>query len=260
MATMNMHMPTMAAMSPFHATGLRQLPASPDQPDVVDQLRQRVEMKFGSLRAAFCRLDRDNSGYLSRDEILAALHDFNISPRHLNNLVGSIDTNRDGLISFAEFSAALRPRADAFAARHTPDRFVTNRHVVAPNVAGGQVFMNDNLSLARSGEVRPDAGLVPLPLHGAGGDASAADLAMYSTTVSNLLYTKYRDFAAAFRAIDQDKDGRLSEAELKRAIRLYNLPIPERHVEQMFAQMAIRGTVDYEMFATALKRKDALGN
>jgi len=48
---------------------------------------------------------------------------------------------------------------------------------------------------------------------------------------------------------------------VKRAVRIYNLPIPEAHVKQLYAQMRGRdGQVDYEAFAHALKRKDALGN
>merc|ERR1719174_1169172 len=151
-----MHPPT------HHATGLRQSTHNQAPLEVVDQLRQRIEQRYSSIREAFMRLDRDNNGTLDRPEILAVLSEFNIQPRHLNALIASIDTNGDGVVSFSEFSAALRPSAGAFADRFS-DRFVTNRHVVVPNAAGGQVFVNDNLGLARSGELRPDAELLRLP-------------------------------------------------------------------------------------------------
>lgn len=258
-----MHLPAdfyHTALPSHHATGLRQQPNSPGQKpiDALEQLRQRVELKFASFRDAFMRMDRDNNGYISKDELLNALSDFNIPPRHLSSLLAAIDSNGDGVVSFSEFSAALRPRADAYSARGFADRYVTNRHVVNPNMAGGQVMMNDNLGQALSGEYRPDAELLSLPR--SGGGATAAELSSYKATMSNMIYAKYGKLRDAFRAIDHDKDGRLSEVELKRAIRLYNLPIPEQHVEQLFAQMATRGTVDYETFAMALKRKDALGN
>ena len=119
--------------------------------------------------------------------------------------------------------------------------------------------MNDNLGLARSGEYRPDTELLQPRV--CAGDATNHELANYTATMSNIIYAKHAKLRDAFRLIDHNKDGRLSESELKRAVRMYNLPIPERHIEQLFAQLATRdGTVDYEMFAMALKRKDALGN
>lgn len=252
-----MNMPYHSLMPSYHATGLRQTSQAPA--DVIEQLRQRVEMRYASLKDAFMRLDRDNNGCLSRDEVLAALAEFNIPPRHLNSLLASIDTNGDGVLSFSEFSAALRPRVGAFSDR-LPDRFVTNGHVVVPRAAGGQILMNDNLGLARSGgEYRPDTEL--LQPRSCAGDATSHELDNYKATMSNLIYAKHAKLRDAFRMIDHNKDGRLSESELKRAVRMYNLPIPERHIEQLFAQLATRdGTVDYEMFAMALKRKDALGN
>lgn len=252
--------PSYNSLPSQHAAGLRQQPMSTiNSEEALEKLRQRVEMRFSSLREAFRRMDRDNSGFLSRDEILVALADFNISPKHLNSLVALLDTNRDGLVSFSEFSAALRPQTGAFTTR-LPDRFVTNKHVCTPNVKGGQILINDNLKIGGSGECRPDAELLALPRHGSH-DATAAELEGYASAMSDVIYAKYSKLRDAFRAIDYNKDGHLSQEELKRAIRLYNLPIPERHADQLFAKLATReGTVDYEIFAKTLKRKDALGN
>ena len=105
-ATMNM--PTYQPIMPsHHATGLglRQTGHAQPPTDVIEQLRQRVETRYSSLRDAFMRIDRDNNGSLSRDEVLAALAEFNIPPRHLNSLLAAIDTNGDGVLSFSEFSA-----------------------------------------------------------------------------------------------------------------------------------------------------------
>lgn len=255
--------------SSMMAGGLR-FPLSPDARPVqspahgaaaqaLETLRLRLETRFHDLGHAFRAIDKDCSGALTRDEVEAALLENNIPTRHIESLLRQLDTDCDGLVSFAEFSAALRPQAAAFSP-HQRDRFVTNRHVIAPNVAGGQVLINDNLPLAKSGECRPDAALLALP-RGGGGGAGAAQLDGYAATVSSLIYAKHAKLRDAFRALDADKDGRLSEAELKRAMRVYNLPVPERHVEQLYATMRGRdGQVDYEAFAVALKRKDALGN
>jgi len=229
--------------------------------DIMAQLRHKVETQHRSVTDAFRILDRDNSGGISREELEAALVRYNIPAHHISQFMRKLDTNCDGVVSFAEFAAALSPRADAFGARCSPDSFVANRHVVVPNVAGGQVWHNDNLPLgAASGELRPDAQLMGLPHSRA--NATSAQLADYTSTLSSLIYTKHSKLRDAFRAMDFNKDGRLSEAELKRAVRTYNLPIPEEHVQQIFQQCDRNrdGHVNYEEFALALKRRDALGH
>jgi len=230
--------------------------------DIMAQLRHKVETQHRSVADAFRILDRDSSGAISRDELEAALVRYNIPSHNVSQFMRNLDTNCDGVVSFAEFAAALSPRAEAFGARCSPDRFVANRHMIVPNAAGGQVWANDNLPLrAAGGQLRPDAELMALP-HSRTGGASSAQLADYTSTLSSLIYTKHSKLREAFRSMDANKDGRLSEAELKRAVRTYNLPIPEEHVHQIWQQCDRNrdGTVDYEEFAIALKRKDALGN
>lgn len=228
---------------------------------MIDLLRSRVEMHFKNMQHAFRSLDQDHSGALTRDEIERGMVALNIPARAVDQLMRHLDINSDGLISFAEFSAALKPCVRASGTTHD-DRFATNRHTIAPNIAGGQLLINDNLPVCGiRGMYRPDASLMSLPQ--GGGEASAGQLNGYQTAISDLIYSKHGKLRDAFRAIDTNRDGRLSEAELKHAVRTYNLPIPERHVEQLFAQLVDRnrdGQVDYEEFALALKRKDALGH
>lgn len=231
--------------------------------DMMAHLRHKIEASHFSLTEAFRILDRDNSGMLDRDELEAALIKYNIPSRNVAQFMRKLDTNCDGVVSYAEFAAALSPRADAFGARLPADRFVANRHVLVPGAAGGQVMPNDNLPLrAAGGELRPEAELMRLPQSCMGAGATSAQLADYTSCLSTLIYQKHSKLRDAFRAMDVNKDGRLSEAELKRAVRTYNLPIPEEHVRQIWQQCDRNrdGSVDYEEFAIALKRKDALGH
>jgi len=223
--------------------------------EVVDSLRLKLETKWSTMLQAFRKMDRDGSGYLDRDEIEQFLAEFNMPRHHIDNLLRQLDTNGDGKVSFAEFSQGFQPRTGAVINLPSEERYVTNRHVVA----SPQVLVNDNLAVSRKSEVRPDTQLLPLPA--GGGVASASELKAHQSAISDRIFAKHSKLRDAFRNLDVDKNGRLSEVELKRAVRVYNLPIPERHVEQLFGQLrGSDGQVDYEAFALALKRRDALGN
>jgi len=230
--------------------------------DPLETLRSKVEGRYNDLRDAFRIIDRDHSGSITRDELEAALVHFNIPAHHIDDFMRRLDSNHDGVVSFAEFAAALSPPPRADSLRGYADRYVTNRHTIVPNIAGGQVLTNDNLRWgAAGGECRKDAELIELPR--GHGSASRKQVDEYASILSDMIYAKSSKLRDAFRAMDVNKDGRLSMDELKRAVRMYNLPIPETHVEQVFRQKCDHngdGQVDYEEFALALKRKDALGH
>lgn len=61
------------------------------------------------LRAAFAAMDADGDGFLSRDELLAAITDTEagLSPQDVDHIFAAADTDGDGRISFEEFAAAM---------------------------------------------------------------------------------------------------------------------------------------------------------
>lgn len=230
---------------------------------VVSNMVNHVEMRYRSLREAFRAVDRDASGSLSKEELQSALFLWRVQAqgRHIDAIIDDFDRNGDGVISYAEFCDGLKP----FTVRSQPvfglaDQHVTDRHRVLPGTA--RVLLNDNLK-PREGPLaagRADYELYRLP-HGSA-PASPIALKQYTEDLSSRIHTKFKKLKDAFRAFDEDKDGKLSKHELLTAVRCFNLPIPIEHVMQIVKQCDVNGDglINYNEFALALKRKDAIGN
>jgi len=251
---------------------------------IITKVAHNVETLHRNLREAFRSVDRDCSGALTRDELQAALFQWkvNAQTRHVDGIMDVFDKDGDARISYAEFCEGLKP----FSVPHDTvfgmaDRYVTERYRVLQG-AGGRVLLNDNLSppsltpratkqrqqplqqqpqlTAAPATARPDYELYELPRSAK--PASPAVLKGQTELLQNRIHEKYRDFRKAFLSFDENKDGKLSKQELLRAVRCFNLPFPQEHVEQLAALCDANGDglIDYSEFAALLKRKDALGN
>jgi len=74
-------------------------------------LQEKIYTKYKELTKAFRALDEDHSGYLSKDEIVAAVSNFNldIPVNHVQQMVdGMVDKNGDGMVEYDEFASALK--------------------------------------------------------------------------------------------------------------------------------------------------------
>jgi len=61
---------------------------------------------------AFAAVDADRNGFITRDELKALLIEYHFYPtdHELSLLIDRYDRNRDGRISYSEFSEELMPR------------------------------------------------------------------------------------------------------------------------------------------------------
>lgn len=217
---------------------------------VIDSLNRQLEMRYGSQRVAFQKLDRDGSGTLSKEELRAGLGAWNVRlmDSQLERLVALMDSNGDDEVSFAEFYAALRQvEASPF---RTDDR-KARKHEGVTEPRGARTidwFVANGGTLSVLPHVKDMA--------------SPTQVDEYATAMSQRIYSKHKRIKDAFRAFDENKDGRLSKGELVRAARTFNMQIPYEHMLQLAEKCDANGdgTVDYAEFVAGLKRKDALGN
>jgi calmodulin len=74
------------------------------------QVKDREEDMQRDLRAAFQVFDRDGNGFISRDELQAAMHMLGepLSDSHLDQLMRETDLDHDGRIDFNEFCIKFR--------------------------------------------------------------------------------------------------------------------------------------------------------
>lgn len=232
---------------------------------IVTRMSNQVEMRYRTLRDAFRAVDRDASGGLDRDELLAALFNWHVpvKGRQMDMIMANFDRNGDASISYSEFCDGLKP----YTVRSQPvfglaDQYVTNKHRVLPEE--NRVLLNDNVKPAlvagAYSKLRPDYHLYELP-RGAP-PASPKVLNAHTRDLADRIHTKFKNLKDAFRSFDENKDGKLSQQELLTAVRCFNLPIPKEHVLQLAKRCDVdsNGLIDYNEFANVLKRKDALGH
>jgi calcium-dependent protein kinase len=61
-----------------------------------------------NMYAAFSYLDKDNSGYLTTDELQQAIEEFNMGDMSVDDLIHEVDQNNDGRIDYNEFVTMMR--------------------------------------------------------------------------------------------------------------------------------------------------------
>lgn len=64
--------------------------------------------KEDHLFAAFSYFDKDNSGYITIDELQQACNEFGMDDVHLEEMIREVDQDKDGRIDFNEFVAMMQ--------------------------------------------------------------------------------------------------------------------------------------------------------
>ena len=86
---------------------------------VLNDMKDKLRSKLGSVMAMFHSLDKDNSQNLSAEEFKTCLKEFGVViPGHqLARLISYFDANGDGNVSIPEFAAYMSGNVDAVDAR-----------------------------------------------------------------------------------------------------------------------------------------------
>mmetsp|Transcript_29283 Transcript_29283/g.75464 ORF Transcript_29283/g.75464 Transcript_29283/m.75464 type:complete len:345 (+) Transcript_29283:83-1117(+) len=223
-------------------------------------MKDYTDMKFRNLHQAFRQVDADGSQKLDSSELLKASLAWNLklSPEELDELLLTCDENGDGMVDYGEFSRGLgrlMTDRDAFGQN---DSKVTSGHAVL----GNQVIINDNLFAVPDRMLHDDRPAVQHKHFGSTDQAaSEMELKRYIHQLATKVDEKYSKMQKAFRMIDEDKSGTLSEEEMLDAVMHFALPIPINHVQQMFAELADKngdGCIDYNEFCQLLKGYDVI--
>ena len=77
-------------------------------------MRKRLSKRPGfNIHEAFAAVDSDRNGYITREELKQVLIEYHFYPtdHELSLLIERYDRNRDGRISYSEFSEELMPRS-----------------------------------------------------------------------------------------------------------------------------------------------------
>lgn len=232
------------------------------------QFRDEVEMHYGNLAQAFRSLDTDGDGKMTADELKRALAKWNLGGGHgdaeraneLAQIYAAADADGSGAVDYAEFATALVNNSKQNEVIFGADDDALAGHVVGNGFggfAGGQVFLNENISSngGRHGVRRADSELFALP-H-ATKAASAEELEEEKEILREHIAAKYTLFQNAFRHFDTDASGAVDLKELEAGVQFFNLPIPVEHVQQLAAQMDRGdGKIDYAAFANQLHERD----
>ena len=70
-----------------------------------------------------------------------------------------------------------------------------------------------------------------------GEDASTDEVDIYMKSLRDAIETKYSLLRKAFQSADADRSNSLTKAEIIDVIKHFALPIPENHIDSVFAQV-----------------------
>eukprot|EP00397_Hematodinium_sp_SG-2012_P009167 GEMP01009243.1.p1 GENE.GEMP01009243.1~~GEMP01009243.1.p1 ORF type:complete len:545 (+),score=80.84 GEMP01009243.1:39-1673(+) len=194
-----------------------------------DEVGHKVALKFRRVRDAFRFVDADKDGIISRTEIRHFFRTLNIDEARADRFFDSLDVNGSGEVDYLEFKkffgAIIQPdygygRGDDFGypsgsktARHgmrftprQPAAFADSlNQIYCPRLKGGTLHVSSSI---------PE------------------DLRKVCYLIGEKAPQKFRTVREAFRFIDTDHDGLVSQAEMHGFFRAFNIP-PEM-ADKMF--------------------------
>ena len=83
-----------------------------------DDLKNAIHQKWSSFQSAFRAFDRDSNGYVTEENFIRTLRNFNynLSDEDIHRMMRRFDKNCDGVISYKEFVQVLTEKRESFCA------------------------------------------------------------------------------------------------------------------------------------------------
>jgi WD40 repeat protein len=118
----------------------------------IEKLTEKYKLTERDIKRAFCKFDKDNSGYLDLDELTTAVSGFlnGVDRRQVAELVQCYDIDGDGSISLAEFSRFLL-------SRNSPNKedWISVDQLTTPSSAGAGAGRSGGSRGSRQGQGQP---------------------------------------------------------------------------------------------------------
>lgn len=204
-------------------------------------IKSRTSTQFRLLTDAFRKFDADASGRISTKEVAEFLSQLNlrIEPRVLHALVGLADFDRDGEVSYAEFARLL-----------TAEDVLNMKHTLC---AAGEGATTTSRTTGRKAKEPREAFSLPV-------GTTASMVREFADSVKDKLLSRHFYLNDAFKALDTDRSGKVSDAELKMMLLKLNMHPPPGVLKAMLslADQSGNGELDYKDFARWLSVGDIM--
>jgi Ca2+-binding EF-hand superfamily protein len=209
------------------------------------QAQDALNSRFSNMMKAFHYVDLDNSGKLNREELRRALDLWNIpiTDAKIDELMAACDADGDGEVDYKEFVDVLA--RDTVAPAAMGKRDMQSKEAMGVDA---QAFL-DKVKVKNAKATINEAGAgVPVRVN--------IDAKQLQKQATDAIAAKFTDVRKAFHFVDVDNSGGVSEAELYRALDLFNIPIDRESVKKLIAQcdQDANGEINYDEFVDALAR------
>jgi len=195
----------------------------------IRELRTRMSTQHTKVRTAFRALDRDSSGALDREELLALLQNYHIklSECDMNKLIARIDTDNSGKISYREFN-----------------------NYFGADIAGGSYRSAAMRKISSARDIKKDAEAQKRRSQEHHKSWTTGD---FMNAMESILMTRARTVRRIFRVADSDKSGCIDVQEWQNALRQMNLEMPPDKAKEFFDALDKNGDghINYREFVAA---------
>jgi len=211
-------------------------------------LKDHIAEHYRNMHDAFHYFDQDGSGKIATAEVERVIQMWNLPIPHEVVQQLLLDADKDGEIDYSEFIATL--------ARDTVQNARTDGH--APMPGAEPIEVGPRFRPVKHEKWVEDPTEMP-QLNRA---PTKKEVSKGKIAIQDKIAEHYKDMHEAFKYIDLDGSGMVSEPEVERALSMWNVPVPREVIDTILKQAshAENGQIDYGEFLGALAREHAAYN